>query len=161
MPKLTNTLSNSENEVSSTVNNPRYYTLSHFESANLFYIHTSECIKELDIIESEIETEFENSTKTSVKEPLLNEVYGYFSGSKDQYFRVRVISLLEKKEEDASCKVFYIDYGNTETVVVRCLFLLSDEIKQSAPQAICCKLNGFQFEVNEIEETQGLLCFFT
>ena len=161
MPKLINsTSSNSDNEVSSSVKNPHYYTLSHFESVNFFYVHTSDSIKELQVIESEIESEFENSTRNFVKSPTVNEVYGFYCGTKDQYFRARVISQVEKKDkEDVSCEVFFMDYGNKERVDVKCLFFLSDEIKQYAPQARCCKLNGFQNEINKNDEIEGLIYF--
>jgi hypothetical protein len=141
LPRLSN--GKSEN----SAKNSHYYTLSHFESVNLFYIHRSDCNIELELIESEIESEFEDSTMTNVKNPQVNAVYGYFADEKNQYFRVSVISEMEKKEgKDATCEVFCMDYGNKCLAKVECLFPLSEEIKQYAPQAICCKLNGFQAE---------------
>ena len=99
-------LSNGKSE--SSAKNSHYYTLSHFESVNLFYIHRSDCSIELNFIESEIESEFEDSTMTNVKNPQVNAVYGYFSDENNQYFRVSVISEMEKKEGRIYYKKLYL-----------------------------------------------------
>jgi hypothetical protein len=147
----------SNDKFDSSAKNSNYYTLSHFESVNLFYIHGSNHKKGLNIIESEIKSEFEESTmKKNVTNPQVNEVYCYIS---DKYFRVRVISEMEKKEgKEATCEVFCMDYGNKCTVKVECLFSLSEDVKQWASLAICCKLNGFQAEE---KITEGKPLFFS
>ena len=160
-PKLSNVSPNSDNEVSTSENNPHYYTLSHFESVNYFFIHTSCCTKELAVIESEIETEFENGTELNVENPQLNEIYGFYCGQKNQYFRVRVINFLpgDNDPDELVFEVFFMDYGHKQIVYAHSLFLVPDEIKQNAPQAICCKLNGFQNEKPQKIQENGMLFF--
>ena len=146
VPKLNSKPTVSDNEVTSTKRGPQYYTLIHAKSVHLFYLHTSDCTKELEVIESEIQSEFETSSENDVQQPNLNAIYGYYSSKQNKYYRVRVIKPIERNNEkdDQLFEVFYLDYGYVENVDTHDLFRVADTVQQFAPQAICCKLHGFE-----------------
>jgi hypothetical protein len=95
----------------------------------------------------------------------LTEIYGVYDQSKKKYYRVRLMNKLlptssfssnnatkskhktsstNNETADELYQAFYLDYGFSDQVSVKDLIHISEFIQQTAPQAICCKLHGFQ-----------------
>ena len=151
VPKLSSksAVSDDEDQVTTSTRGPNYYTLSHAKSVGLFYLHTSDCAKELEIIESEIQSEFENSAAIDVEQLKITGIYGHYSTRQNRYYRVRII----REKEDDLYETFFLDHGHTENVEAHDLFQVSESVQQFAPQAICCKLHGFVAEKQKRSES--------
>ncbi len=142
-----------------------FYNLSHLVSLNLFYLHSSDAIKNIEMIDELIQDEVLQNrliTKQNRKAPnLQTTVYGVFNETINgvinagTYCRVRLLSKVLvvqnsnssdafKCEKDELFVAFYLDYGKTNQVYCKDLIALSDTIQKIKPQAICCHLYGLQ-----------------
>ena len=136
-----------------------FFIMSHVKSLSSFYLHSSEALKNIALIEEQIQMELLNNravNKQNKKDPKLLSIYGVFNEKENKYYRVRLMSrvLMSLKPSFKSVQTgvsnedifqaFYLDYGFTDQVRAKNLIHLSEFIQQTAPQAICCKLHGFQ-----------------
>jgi hypothetical protein len=134
------------------------FTLSHVKSVGCFYLHSSESLKTIEFIEEQIQMEHQENNelrKMNKKEIKLDSVYGFYSDKEKKYYRVllknrSVLSPSNKTQiyqnQSSSSSIynaFYLDYGFSGQINSKDLICVSDYVQQFAPQAVCCKLNGF------------------
>lgn len=58
--------------------------------------------------------------------PVVGDIVKVFSSEHNGLYRAKVL----RKNNDGTCKVFYIDYGNMETVPLGVIYVLADELKK-------------------------------
>lgn len=129
------------------------FYVSYVKSVNLFYIHSSQALRTIEFIEELFLSEqMDRSSKLVKEEPKLDTIYGIYSEKDQKYYRILLKSqLLVVKNnynqflnsQDRVYQAFYLDYGFTDEINSKDIIFVSESIQQFAPQAICCKLNGF------------------
>lgn len=135
-----------------------FYKLSHAKSLSCFYIHTSDTEKQLSFINDQIELEANGrQAKLNFKNPpKLSQIYAVYSKKDEKFYRIRLLNhYVTPQHDDEVYQAFYIDYGYIERVHLNDLLQLSEQIQLIAPQAICCKLNGFQSAKSEFEDAES------
>lgn len=151
-----------------------YFQLSDMKSLGCFYVHSSDSLKTIDFIEQQIQIEHQENNRLSKqirKDPKLNTIYGIYSEKQKKYYRVLLKSLISTTTttNDLIFNAFYLDYGFSNQINSKDLIFLSEYVQQVAPQAVCCKLNGFSLKPNssnddtsvtlsETSEFQAVLC---
>lgn len=60
------------------------------------------------------------------KNPVVGDTVKVFSSLFDGLYRAKILN----KNNDGNYYVFYIDYGNTETVLPNAIFELAEELKK-------------------------------
>lgn len=129
-----------------------YYKLSYVKSLAHFYIHTNESLKHLAEIEEELAMEYETKKELEKVSTLVTgKVYGYNAVEEGKFYRIRIME---------SGEAFFLDYGNVCRVDNDNVFELSEWIERMAPEAICCKLSGFEDRQTLTELTNNGYIYF-
>ncbi|CAF0857163.1 unnamed protein product, partial [Brachionus calyciflorus] len=132
---------------SQSKNHSIYYMLSHVNSLNNFYIHPHDYENQLKFIQDQIEIEIEQK-KSEKNPPELGKIYAI--KEKNDFHRILLMnSYTSSNPECESFQAFYIDFGHMKKVYVTEIISISETIQSIAPQAICCKLNGFDKDSNK------------
>ena len=132
--------------------------VTHVDDAtgNVFVQINSEAGK-LDSLMAEIE---QNVLSGRAKPPKASEImvgciYIVQYQEDSRWYRARVLGVNTAAQQ---CEVFFVDYGNTETVPLACVRNAEDRFRELPPQSFECELEGFDcFRGDHFDESLALL----
>ena len=130
-----------------------YYTLSHVNSLLNFYIHPHDADKQLKLIQEQIGLDYDRK-KLFKNPPELGKIYAIKES--DKYSRVKLLNTYVSSQTD-TYQAFFIDYGYTKKISLNDLIVISQAVQCIAPQAICCRLHGWDVKLaNFMDASQSI-----
>lgn len=115
-----------------SIGTPCEVIVSHIEAVTMFFVQQLKNTSNLNELMDEMLVHYSNMTAVSVT-PIKGAMCAALFGDDGSWYRARIIS-----SADDEVTLFYLDYGNTDTVSVEQIQPIKDEYRVLPAQAIKC-----------------------